>query len=555
VAGTDWEPLMLQQVRWNANITMRNSYALCTMATIAADYKLTWWRYNEKKDPLLFKQKTSEVHQRSAERLLRLCYRNKGLYTKLGQYLSTLHHAIPQEYLITLKVLQDHAPFMDYHVVQKVINKELGADPEVLFREFDKVPLAAASLAQVHHAIAHDGRELAVKVQYPSLQDEFRGDMFTHWIVLNMADMLFDQFDLAWMHDELEQNLVKELDFVNEAHNSERCAQNFRGKKGIYVPKVEWPLTTKRVLTMEFIQGCKINDTEKINQMGIDIKEAAGLVIEVLAEQIYLHGFVHCDPHPGNIFVRLVDCPSPKCRSSWIWDFLRNPLRRAEEEPSSQKELQVVLLDHGLYREMSNHVRISYCQLWRSLIIRDDEKVKEYCRQLGINANWELFSLVVLMRPYNHSTLPGVHGLAQLDLDRLRYEFQQKINEMMALMKQMPRELLLVLRNQNYMRALNKELGEPVNRFMIMARAAVKGVSYNAHPASGSTHEVSGASEVKDGENMTELPPQWSAMKTLTNRVSFELHLYLNEWIFWLAKVWFLFLGVSLEEELLDKEF
>lgn len=127
--------------------------------------------------------------------------------------------------------------------------------------------------------------------------------------------------------------------------------------------------------------------------------------------------------------------------------------------------------------------------------------------------------------PHPYPNTFGLHkGLAQLDLDRLRYEFQQKINEMMALMKQMPRELLLVLRyvfvtpplapltqttyarlcrvwvpcrNQNYMRALNKELGEPVNRFMIMARAAVKGVSYNAHPASGSTHEVSGASEVK----------------------------------------------------------
>jgi predicted unusual protein kinase regulating ubiquinone biosynthesis (AarF/ABC1/UbiB family) len=105
---------------------------------------------------------------------------------------------------------------------------------------------------QVHHAIAHDGRELAVKIQYPTLRDEFSGDMFTHWLVLNIADMLFDRthqrprnvpshssavnhkvlgstdFDLAWMHDELEQNLVKELDFENEARNSERCARNFR---------------------------------------------------------------------------------------------------------------------------------------------------------------------------------------------------------------------------------------------------------------------------------------------------------------------------------------
>jgi predicted unusual protein kinase regulating ubiquinone biosynthesis (AarF/ABC1/UbiB family) len=90
-------------------------------------------------------------------------------------------------------VLQDHAPFVDYTVVRKIIEEDLGAPPEVLFKEFDKVPLAAASLAQVHHAVAHDGRELAVKVQYPTLRDEFSGDMFTHWLVLNVADMIFDR--------------------------------------------------------------------------------------------------------------------------------------------------------------------------------------------------------------------------------------------------------------------------------------------------------------------------------------------------------------------------
>jgi len=301
VAGTDWEPLMLQQVRWNANITMRNSYALCTMATIAADYKLTWYQPTHDHQP-----KCSPPNMLGGGTMRRKtpCSSNKrwcwppvplalpcefvanvssfpcrflvdirgapevsgAAAATVLQEQGTVHEAGPVPLHPTpchppgvphhpegkpllssfpsfqcpdrskavpwhpkktiLQVLQDHAPFMDYHVVQKVINKELGADPEVLFREFDKVPLAAASLAQVrrrgdarspsfllltpfthltqdtlpalrniqvHHAIAHDGRELAVKVQYPSLQDEFRGDMFTHWIVLNMADMLFDR--------------------------------------------------------------------------------------------------------------------------------------------------------------------------------------------------------------------------------------------------------------------------------------------------------------------------------------------------------------------------
>lgn len=556
VADTDWEPRLLRQARWNANVVMRNTRALCTMATIAADYKYTWWRYNEETDPELFKEKTAEVHQRSADRMLWLCFQNKGLYIKVGQYLSTLHHAIPHEYLQTLKVLQDHAPTMDYTIVQRIIEEDLGAKPEQLFREFDKIPLAAASLAQVHHAVAHDGRELAVKIQYPTLRDEFSGDMFTHWLVLNMADMLFDHFDLAWMHDELEQNLVKELDFENEARNSERCAHNFRGKTNIYVPKVEWPLTTKRVLTMEFIHGLKINDTNGLKKQGIDVKDAAGLAIEALAEQIYLHGFVHCDPHPGNIFVRWVDHGKVEQeRHGGVWDALRSFVQLFwKRSETKSRELQVVLLDHGLYREMEEEVRINYCQLWKNLIIRDDDKVKEYCKKLGVDDDWDMFSLIVLMRPYNHSTLPGVQGLAQLDLERVRAEFQAKIKVMMTLMRQMPRELLLVFRNQNYLRALNKELGDPVNRFTIMARVAVKGISH----VPDAVH-IHSPNELVDTQlrqlDAHGLHEQWLLIKELRNKVSFELHLQLNEWIYWLAKVWFLLLGVSVEDELLDKEF
>ncbi len=278
------------------------------------------------------------------------------------------------------------------------------------------------------------------------------------------------------MHDELEEYLGKELDFENEARNCEKCAQNFSGNKRLHVPAVYWDLTTKRILGMEFIHGCKITDLHKIKEMGLDLKDVVGATIEALSEQIYLHGFVHCDPHPGNIFVRKVPAHQPeeldgKGTSKLLWNIIRHSFTRqfgtGGYGVKHGKDFQIVLLDHGLYREVSETVRVNYCQLWKHLILRNDEEVKKYCMMLGVE-EWDLFSLIVLMRPYHHDTIPGItigHGpLSPIDMDRVRGEIQKKFKAIFKLMHQMPRELLLVLRNQNYLRALNKELGEPVNR-------------------------------------------------------------------------------------------
>lgn len=535
---------------------IRGAWTLYTMATIAADYKYTWWKYPADGDPKLHQAKTDEVHQRCAERLLKLCFTNKGLYIKVGQYLASMNHALPRQYIQTLKVLQDQAPFVDYSVVEQIFLEDLGHKPDYYFQEFNKIPLAAGSLAQVHHAITHEGEELAVKVQYPTLRDEYSGDMLTHWLVLKIAAMLFEEFDLVWMHDELEASLTKELDFEIEARNSERCAQNFRDNPHIYVPKVNWNFTTKRILAMEFIKGCKITDTYRLKLMDVKLADAVGVAIEALSEQIYLHGFVHCDPHPGNIFVR--KCANKK--SQWYWKWMPNKLQRllGRDSTSSDRSFQVVLLDHGLYREVSNDVRLNYCKLWKALVMRDDERVKEYSKALGIESDWELFALIVLMRPYNKKSIVGLAGdLGHLDLEQMRLRYQSKVKDIFLLMKRMPRELLLVLRNQNYLRALNKECGEPVNRFVLMARTAVKGIACK-DCADMAHHQTIVSPKIENIEHLMVQPAASATrleekVRAWKNVVQFEVYLQFYECLYWLMKVWMLCFGPSISASALGE--
>ncbi|KAL6043906.1 putative aarF domain-containing protein kinase 5, variant 2 [Balamuthia mandrillaris] len=600
VKDTSFEPEPLKELRTATKTVVRGGRTLLTMAAIAADYKYTWWRYKpiegDAVSEQMAKEQTSQVHKRSAERLLRLCQTNKGLYIKVGQYLSSM--VIPREYTTTLRVLQDQAPSVDFSVVRQVFMEDLGHPPEHFFKEFEEKPLAAASLAQVHRAITHDGREVAVKVQYPNLRVEFAGDMWTHETVLKIAPIVFEGFDLAWAHEEIESNLVKELDFENEGRNAERCARNFKDNPRIYVPKIYWDLTSKRILGMEFIHGLKITQTEKIKEdLSLDVAAVVGTAIKAMAEQIYVHGFVHCDPHPGNLFVRRTPCSlssssfpsSPTPSSSWLsslFSLLHHPQSQTRAK-GGKKDFQLVILDHGLYRQLSEKTRITYCRLWESLILRDDVNVAKHSKALGVD-NWNLFAILVLMRPY--ATSSGVAFSKQYvdfkkllnkqpqteaeaaeaednsfnDYYKLYSQFNtqdkksqlleemqramfQQVTEVFQMMKQMPRELLLVMRNQNYLRALNKELGEPVNRFAIMARTAVQGI-HHRNPIV-TVEKVQGeeklVSKVAD-----ELPVRSNRMSALASTLRFELNLVLSDWLYWLTR-WYL--SLILPKELLEQ--
>ncbi|XP_054547874.1 aarF domain-containing protein kinase 1 isoform X2 [Talpa occidentalis] len=377
---------------------IRVGRAVATTAVISYDY-LTSLRsvpYGSEE----YLQLQSKVHLRSARRLCELCCANRGTFIKVGQHLAALDYLLPEEYTSTLKVLHSQAPQSSMQEIRQVIREDLGKEIHDLFVSFDDTPLGAASLAQVHKAVLHDGRTVAVKVQHPKVQSQSSKDI-----------------------------LLME------------------------VPRIYWDLSTKRVLLMEFVDGGQVNDRDYMERNKIDVNEISRHLGKMYSEMIFVNGFVHCDPHPGNVLVR--------------------------KHPDTGKT-EVILLDHGLYQVLTEEFRLDYCHLWQSLIWTDMKRVKKYSQRLGAGDLYPLFACMLTARSWD-SVIRGI-GQAPVtateDLE-IRNNAANYLPQISQLLNHVPRQMLLIFKTNDLLRGIEASLGTraSASSFLNMSRCCIRALA------------------------------------------------------------------------------
>ncbi|NDJ24865.1 AarF/ABC1/UbiB kinase family protein [Nostoc sp. B(2019)] len=293
--------------RWNReNYSNRRRFVDIWSFVLTLMFKL--WLYNKNWSYTGGVTEVKQAARRKAQAVwIRITLLDLGpTFIKVGQLFSTRADIFPIEYVEELAKLQDKVPAFSYEQVEATIEKELGKKIPELFHSFEPIPLAAASLGQVHKAVLHTGESVVVKVQRPGLKKLFEIDLQ----ILKGITRYFQNHpkwgrgrDWIGIYEECCRILWEEIDYLNEGRNADTFRRNFRGYDWVKVPRIYWRYTTSRVLTLEYVPGIKISQYEALEAAGLDRKLIARQGAQAYLLQLLNSGFFHADPHPGNIAV------------------------------------------------------------------------------------------------------------------------------------------------------------------------------------------------------------------------------------------------------------
>lgn len=322
-----------------------------TGARLYLGYKLTQ-RRARKMSPEAAAAAWERRHEQSAESLYRLAVGLKGLYIKMGQFISTRSDIVPEPYVRRLSGLQDKVPSRPPSQIRGIIEEQFGQRIGELFAWFDDTPLAAASLAQVHRATLHDGREVVVKVQYPEVADLVRLDLRNLRTIVRFVAWREPNFDYRTIVNEMATQVPAELDFVHEAEMTRRVGENLAELELVGVPRVVPELVRRKAFVTEYVDGTRLLDRHRVEGMGADPEALAARIAGAYGHQIMIDGLFQADPHPGNILAL----------------------------PGGR----VVLLDFGLTKELPPGMRLAFARLVVAAGDRDPAGIIRAFRELGV---------------------------------------------------------------------------------------------------------------------------------------------------------------------------
>ena len=371
-------------------------------------------------------------HRRSAELIYRTALRLQGWLVKACQFIGTRADILPQEYIEVLSRLHDRVPPRPFAVIRKHIEAELKQPLEKVFSSFTPEPVAAASLAQVHEATLHDGRRVAVKVQYPDIAALVDLDLRSVGFFVEWLARLEPRYDFRFILNELRRYIPLELDFVHEGHNAEAVARNFaaRGDDAL-VPRIYWEYTTPCLLVMEFMEGIKVTEVEALRRAGIDPRAVAQKLTEAYLRQILLDGLFHADPHPGNLLVQ----PGPR----------------------------LVFLDFGLTKDLPPEFPAEMARLTTAIVRQDAAEIVASFRRLGfVTKNGGSESLLVLGEALLGHSVKENKAYADPEMvERFNGEVSQAMRKDPIVAA--PSDLVLVGRVMGLLSGVGKQLGSEVN--------------------------------------------------------------------------------------------
>lgn len=438
---------------WSSLTFVRFSRAAIAAFVVSLDYK--WSLSSLKKTE--YNEMKSHVHHRSAKRLLRMCRKNGGCYIKIGQHIGSLEYLLPPEYVQTFKVFHSNAPQTPLDRLGKVIQEELNISASALLTDFEEEPLGAASLAQCHKAVLKEtGEVVAVKIQHPGVMKNALTDMATVDFLVYCASKVFPSFQFGWLADGVRKNLPQELDFRIEAQNMDKCSQLFNSNNinFVKIPKVH--IATKRLLVMEYCEGGKINDIQYIKDNKLSVNEISLCVSEMYSRMIYSLGFMHCDPHPGNVLVRK---------------------KEGVRGGGGRGNVEIVLLDHGLYQQLTDDFRMTYCKLWDGLMRKDMDAIRIHCLSLNAGDLYPLLACMISARTWN-SIERGITKASRsnTEVGEIGSDVVNYFSEITQLLDKVPSQLLLILKTNDLLRSIDHTLqsSSHTHSFITMSKVCIE---------------------------------------------------------------------------------
>lgn len=277
-------------------------------------------------------------------------------FVKLAQVLSNRPDLVPEGLVKEFEKLQDRVPPFDAETAKSIIELELGKPLEEIFSDFKTVPMASASIGQVHRATLIDGTEVVVKVQRPDVKEIVERDLQLIWEIVQRSDRYLKKQGVLNALDVVaafERSMVKELDYSNEARNIQRFRTFYKNEANFYIPQVYRNISTDKVLVIEFVSGCKFTDKKQIREWGLNPKKIVENGLNIYLKQIFEYGYFHADPHPGNVLIR--------------------------------PDGIICLIDFGMVGQLSRRDKLAFANVFIAMAEQDSRKMAQAMRKLAIS--------------------------------------------------------------------------------------------------------------------------------------------------------------------------